>query len=60
MKDTKNLKIKKLEKRISELEKWSHNPNDYSSKYERYEKKLSELEHQMKDLRYLLGIWKDR
>ena len=44
MKDTTKLKIRKLEKRISELEKWSHNPNDYSDKYERYEKKLSELD----------------
>jgi hypothetical protein len=60
MKDTTKLKIRKLEKRISELEKWSHNPNDYSDKYERYEKKLSELESNLEDIRYLLGVMKDR
>tara|TARA_B100000780_G_C21102593_1_gene445035 strand:+ start:1222 stop:1476 length:255 start_codon:yes stop_codon:yes gene_type:complete len=47
--------VKELETRIEEVEKISHEPQDYKEKCEAMEKKIHDLEKEVKKILYVIG-----
>ena len=51
--------IKKLERKIEELEKKSHEPQNYKEKCDEMEERIEALEKSVKEILYIIG-WIDK
>ena len=55
MKQNKLYLIKRLEKRIEELEELPHEPQNYKEKCDDMEKRIDALEKSVKEILYIIG-----